>query len=52
MAKKEEEVYIDPETGKKYKLSDFDDTHSWSRNKKKTTPKNKVNRLPNLLGRV
>ena len=50
MAKKDD-TYIDPETGKKYKLSDFDETRSWSR-RKKVSPKENVQSLPNILGRV
>ena len=50
MAKKDE--YIDPDTGKKYKLSDFDDSRSWNKAKKKITPKNNSQLLLNLLGRV
>jgi hypothetical protein len=50
MAKKDE--YIDPETGKKYKLSDFDDTRRWSRAKNKKTPKDNLQLLPNLLGKT
>lgn len=44
-----EKTWVDPETGKKYKLSDFDDTHSWSKPKKKTI---KDNAIPNLLGKT
>lgn len=49
MAKKEE-YYIDPETGKKYRLSDFDETRSWSKDKKKVQPAPKPK--SNILGRV
>ena len=42
------DTYIDPETGKKYKLSDFDDTRSWSKVKKPPEKK----KLPNLLGKT
>jgi len=50
MAKKDE--YIDPSTGKKYKLSDFDDSRSWSKRKKKVIPKDNLQAIPNILGRV
>jgi hypothetical protein len=29
------DTYIDPDTGKKYNLDDFDDTRSWSKAKEK-----------------
>lgn len=49
------DTYIDPDTKKKYKLSDFDETHSWSKvkpKKKKTGRKVQEEMLPNLLGRT
>lgn len=45
--------YIDPETGKEYNLNEFDDTHSWSKAKRKKTMKEyPLQTMPNILGRV
>ena len=38
--------------GKEYDLSEFDDTRSWSKAKKKVSPKSNTSTLPNILGRV
>ena len=51
----DKDTYTDPSTGKKYKLSEFDDRASWSRVKKKKSSTIKDSSIPsgrNILGKV
>jgi hypothetical protein len=38
--------------GKEYYLDEFDDSRSWSRQKKSKTIKTNTSSLPNILGKV
>ena len=48
----DKDTYVDPDTGEKYKLSDFDERRSWTKVKKKKAVKSNAGGKVNILERV